>query len=90
MLSAAVSVTFRIAGRLPGRKVGRRCLVQTPGNRHGKKCVRSVTSGGAIMRDGQAGADHFLLSRRLAPGTYALTATPAGGVPEHVTFRILG
>lgn len=89
-LSAAATITFAITGRLPGRKVGGRCVARRPGDRHRKKCTRPVAIGAQIARHGQAGADHLLLSRRLVPGTYRLTATPAGGARQQVTFKILG
>jgi YVTN family beta-propeller protein len=87
-LSADAPVTFQITGRLPGRKVGRRCVAPRPGNRRRQKCVRTVKALTPIMRQGNAGADRFLLARKLGPGTYTLTATPAAGAPERVTFKI--
>lgn len=89
-LSAAAAVTFETTGRLSGREVGGRCVAPTPGNRHKGTCRRPMTSDGSIVRHDQAGADRFVLERKLAPGTYTTTATPTGGAGEHVTYRIVG
>ncbi len=42
-LSSAATVKFEITGRLPGRKVGGRCVAQTPVNRGHKRCTRQIT-----------------------------------------------
>jgi glucose/arabinose dehydrogenase len=89
-LSTATTVTFKIAGRLPGRRVAGRCVAQTTGNRHHEKCTRGITLHGASAQAGKAGANTLRLVRNLAPGSYTLTATPTGGVPQHVTFNIVG
>lgn len=50
---------------------------------------------GAITLRGRGGADQFTFQGRigghaLGAGTYRLTATPTGGTPKTVSFRILG
>lgn len=89
-LSAAATVTFKITGRLPGRKVGGRCVAQTPENGGRRRCTRRAMVHGSTVQKGNAGANHLVLSRKLAPGTYTLTATPTGGTAEQVTYRIVG
>jgi len=88
-LSAPAKVTFAITGRLPGRKVRGRCVAQTSGNRHQGRCTRPIHDG-SVVRQGQAGADRFVLTRKLVPGTYTLTAKPSGGAAERATFKIVG
>ncbi|HEX3737350.1 MAG TPA: beta-propeller fold lactonase family protein [Solirubrobacterales bacterium] len=89
-LSASASVTFKITGALPGRKVGHRCVARTPANAAHERCIRRITVHGSMTQKGKAGANRLVLARKLAPGGYTLTATPAGGAAEHVTFRIVG
>jgi glucose/arabinose dehydrogenase len=88
-LSIATTVTFRIVGRLRGRRIASRCVAQTAGNRNHQKCTRGITLRGPRPQAGRAGANTLLLTRRLAPGSYTLTATPTGGAPQHVTFKIV-
>ncbi len=88
-LSTAATVTFTIARRLRGRRLAGRCVAQTTANRHHKKCTRQLTLRGATTQAGKAGANTLLLARKLAPGIYTLTATPAGGGPQHITFKIV-
>jgi hypothetical protein len=50
---------------------------------------------GKIVKTGKAGANHFawngkIVGRALAPGTYELSATPAGGASKTATFKIVG
>jgi hypothetical protein len=88
-LSTATTVTFRIARRLRGRMVAGRCLAQTTRNRHHKKCTREITLRGATAEAGNAGANTLRLARKLAPGSYTLTATPSGGAPRRITFTVV-
>lgn len=46
-----------------------------------------------VVKSGQAGANHFvwkLSSHKLKAGRYKLTASPSGGAPQTVTFKIAG
>jgi glucose/arabinose dehydrogenase len=88
-LISATTVTFRIARRLRGRTVAGRCVAQTTGNRHHKKCTRQMTLRGATTQAAKAGGNTVLLGRKLAPGSYTLTVTLTGGVPHHITFKIV-
>jgi glucose/arabinose dehydrogenase len=88
-LSTTTTVTFRIAGRLRGRSFAGRCVAETARNRHHRKCTRGITLRGPIAQAGKAGANTLLLARRLAPGSYTFTATPTGGSPQRITFKIV-
>jgi glucose/arabinose dehydrogenase len=88
-LSTATTVTFRIAGLVPGRRLAGRCVAQTAANRHHKKCTRQITPREATTQVAKAGANTMLLRRKLAPGSYTLTATPTGGAPQHIPFKIV-
>jgi hypothetical protein len=88
-VSAASTVTFRLAHRTAGRRVKRRCVALTAKDRGAPHCTRSVRVPGQFTRTVGAGVHRARISRReLKPGTYQLTATPAGGTPHTTTFRI--
>jgi DNA-binding beta-propeller fold protein YncE len=88
-LSGAATVRLKITGRSAGRERGGRCVAEAPGNSGDKRCTRPTTVRQSTAT-GNTGANHLVVSRKLAPGEYTLTATPTGGAPEHVTFRIVG
>jgi hypothetical protein len=85
-LDRAASVRFTFRRKLPGRKLGRRCVKPTKGNRKARRCSRLVRVAGDFTRQSAAGVNAFRFSgrlrgRRLTPGRYLLLATPtAGGV----------
>jgi subtilisin-like proprotein convertase family protein len=43
---------------------------------------------GKLVQSGAAGSNKLRFKRRLAPGSYRLTATPAGGKPRSTSFRV--
>jgi DNA-binding beta-propeller fold protein YncE len=98
-LSAAASVTFVVTHAVPGRRqrvTGKiRCVAPTHRTAHAQICVRVLTIGN-FTQAGAAGANSFRFSgringARLPVGTgYALSATPSGGKPLSVKFRIKG
>ena len=98
-LSAAASVTFVVTHAVPGRRQrvnGKiRCVAPTHRTAHAQVCVRVLTVG-SFTQAGTAGANSFRFSgringARLPVGTgYALSATPSGGKPLSVKFRIKG
>jgi 6-phosphogluconolactonase (cycloisomerase 2 family) len=94
-LSQAATVTFSVAQDEPGRQVRRRCLTPTHRNRKDRRCTRLVNRPGRISKSAKTGANRFTFTgkiggHRLGPGTYVLTATPAGGRPAKTSFTITG
>jgi hypothetical protein len=92
-LSAAATVEFGVERRLPGRKVGMRCVKQTRANRAKKKCPLFKKLKGGFTHSGQAGQDIFKFSGRiagkgLAPGSYRLVGK-TGSVSKTASFRIV-
>ncbi len=84
-LDQAARVAFTFTKPAPGRKAGKRCVAQTPKNKHKRRCKRTVTAG-VLTFAAHAGTNKVrfqgLISKRkkLKPGTYKLlvTATAAG------------
>jgi alpha-tubulin suppressor-like RCC1 family protein len=86
MLNEQASLRFAFTRRVPGRRVGRRCVAQTGHNRHRAGCLRTVTVGALVFaahadRNTLAFQGRLTASRTLAPGRYRalLTATNAAG-----------
>ncbi len=85
-LDQAAQVTFTFTKAAPGRKVGKRCVVQTRKNKRKRRCKRTVIAGALPPLAAHAGANKVrfqgLISRRkkLKPGSYKLlvVATVAG------------
>jgi hypothetical protein len=75
-LTEAATVTMLLEKKLPGRRVGKRCVKPTPNNKTKKRCARfrqlATFAGG-----GSAGANSVPLpnGKKLKPGTYRLTLT---------------
>ena len=93
-LSAPDSVTFTLERKTSGRMVNGKCVTPTSKNKKHSGCTTLTAVRGSIDQTGKAGANSFTFTGRIAghrlqPGTYRLTATPAGGRPEHVSFAIL-
>ncbi|HEY1451317.1 MAG TPA: hypothetical protein VGF47_10215 [Solirubrobacteraceae bacterium] len=84
-LDQPAQVTFTFTKPAPGRKVGKRCVAQTPKNKRKRRCRRAVTAG-TLSFSGHSGTNKVrfqgLISRRkkLKPGSYKLlvTASTAG------------
>ncbi|MBV9607259.1 MAG: galactose mutarotase [Solirubrobacterales bacterium] len=94
-LSAGGSVTFTVHREVAGRKVNRSCVAPTRKNKRDKQCTRLIKLHGRLIKVGKAGANRFVWNgaiggRELGPGTYEITATPAGGSPQAATFTIVG
>jgi len=92
-LNLAVSVTFTLNLQASGRKVNGRCVKPTTKTRKYPRCSRLVGRGGNLTRRGKAGANSFIFGakisgRTLGPGSYQLTATPRGGTPKKVSFKL--
>jgi hypothetical protein len=86
LLSEAALVRISLARKLPGRRVGRRCVRPTRANRARRRCTRlrvvgvlAITSGQGRTRRRFSGR---VRGRKLAPGSYraALTATTTGAL----------
>jgi DNA-binding beta-propeller fold protein YncE len=94
-LSGAAAVTFTLKRNAAGRKVAGRCVKSTTKNKHKPKCTRLVTIHGQIVTTGKTGANSFTFNGKLGgeqlfPGTYQLTGTPTGGMPQTTTLKIRG
>jgi hypothetical protein len=73
---------------------GKRCVARGHGRKGGKRCTRAVLLKGSFKHVSGAGLNqmHFnarLSKRRLSPGRYRLTATPAGGRGVSVGFKVV-
>jgi hypothetical protein len=86
LLSEAARVRISLARKLPGRRVGRRCVRPTRANRARRRCTRlrvvgvlAITSGQGRTRRRFSGR---VRGRKLAPGPYraALTARTTGAL----------
>jgi len=94
-ISGAAAVTFTAHGSTPSREVKGKCVAPMIKNKREKKCKRPINVKGKLTETGTAGANSFAWNakiggRELAPGSYKLTATPAAGAFETVTFTIVG
>jgi hypothetical protein len=92
-LTAAGTMTFSLERRLPGRKLGKRCVAQTKSNRSKKRCSRFKQVNGGFTHSGQAGQNRFKFSGRigvkaLAPGSYRLTGRTSAAF-KTANFRIV-
>ncbi|MDE3069749.1 MAG: hypothetical protein KGJ43_03380, partial [Acidobacteriota bacterium] len=97
-LNVAARVTRSVAGRLAGRRSGKRCVPQGARNRHRPHCTLTRAAG-TLALTGHTGINRVLfdgrLSRtvRLRPGAYTLTvtATSSAGrsVPQRLSFTVL-
>jgi DNA-binding beta-propeller fold protein YncE len=93
-LNASAVVTITLKRQAPGRKVNGRCVKPTKKNSKHRKCMRLLGVPGKITLADKHGSDHFTFNgkigrHKLGPGTYQLLATPTGGKPKKVTFRIV-
>jgi len=75
-LSEAASASLLLEKKLPGRRVGKKCVPQTAKNKGNKRCSRFKAIGAAFAGPGAAGANQATLPvRKLAPGSYRVTIT---------------
>jgi hypothetical protein len=88
-LNVAATVTFTLERQVAGRKVGPRCVKPTSKNSKRRKCKRLVSMPGKVTRSGSTGVNSFIFAPHpLGPGSYVLIATPAGGKPQRVGFKL--
>ncbi len=99
-LTDVAAVRMKVQRRVPGRRVGGRCLRSTPALRSRERCRRFVARGRLIRRDLAAGTQRIAFSGRvggkaLKPGRYRLTALAVadGGdrsKPRRASFTVVG
>lgn len=92
-LNTAATVTFTLELKASGRTVGGSCVKPTNKNKRHKRCTRLEGLPGAITQTGKAGTNTFTFTgnfagHKLGPGTYVLTAAPAGGTSQQITFTL--
>jgi hypothetical protein len=96
-LNIPARITIRISRTASGRMVGGRCIKADARNRHYRRCTRWVAIPGALVENGNQGANRFTFNgwiggARLTAGTYLLSATPTAneqtGAPRRATFTI--
>jgi hypothetical protein len=93
-LSLAGGVDFTVERLTAGRRVGKRCVKQTPKNKGKKKCNLAKPLKGGFSEAGAAGQNRFKFTGRvrrkaLKPGRYRLAGS-AGGVVKRANFKIAG
>ena len=99
-LSEASRVTLAFKRRVPGRRVGGRCVKPKRSNRAARRCRRLVSVKQKVRVTSPSGsrsirfAGRLTRRKRLKPGPYQLTVTAtdaAGNVssPDRVKFRLL-
>jgi hypothetical protein len=86
-LSEAATVRFKLEKKLKGRKVGKKCVKQTPQNKTKKRCTRfkQISS---FSGPGKVGNNQVKLPKKLRPGNYRLTMT-ATDVAGNVTTKTI-
>jgi hypothetical protein len=92
------TLRFTIQRRLPGRKVGKRCVKPTRRNRAARRCTRYVSRRG-FNKPSKAGTNRYgfsgrLRGKKLAPGAYRMRAVAVDAeghksAPKYAPFRIL-
>ena len=93
-LSLSGKADFTVEQLTTGRRVGKKCVKQTPANKGKKKCDLAKPLKGGFSEAGAAGQNHFkftgrLGSKALKPGRYRLAGS-AGGVVKRANFKIVG
>lgn len=87
-LAEAATVSFLLEKKLPGRKVGKKCVAQTPKNKAKQRCARFKAVGKAFGGPGSPGQNQVALPKKPGPGAYRLTMTAtdaAGNVATSTT-----
>jgi hypothetical protein len=90
-LNVAARVSFVLQRKLPGAKVGGKCVRRTRKLSHRKACRRLVRIKKGVPKAfaAQGGANKRRWApRRLIPGGYKLSATPVGGETTGTGFRV--
>ncbi|HEX6460398.1 MAG TPA: FG-GAP repeat protein [Thermoleophilaceae bacterium] len=93
-LNEAARLTFTFSHRVPGRRVGRKCVKPTGKNRTRPRCKRTIVAGKFTL-SGHVGANRvrfqgrFSRSRRLKPGSYTLRVTARDSAGASARSRTL-
>ncbi len=98
-LNEQASVSFSFTRRVAGRKVGAKCVAQSPRNAKRKACRRTVTAG-TLSFTGHSATNRVVFqgrvsrSKKLTPGRYTLiiTASNSAGArsaPVSLSFTIV-
>jgi hypothetical protein len=93
-LSEAATVTFQLEKKTLGRRVGKKCVRQTPSNKTKKRCSKFKKIGASFNGPGKSGPNQVTLpnGKKLKPGTYRLTLTArdaAGNTAtQTTTFKV--
>jgi hypothetical protein len=76
-LSEGATVSFKLEKKVPGRKVGKKCVKQTASNKTKKRCSSFKQIGALFNGTGTAGANTVTLpnGKKLKAGKYRLTMT---------------
>jgi hypothetical protein len=99
MLNEQASVTLSFTQRVPGRKVGSKCIAKRGKNAKRSTCERTVTAG-SLSLIGHGGTNKVVFqgrisrSKKLKPGRYTLVivstnAAGASSVPVSLSFTIV-
>jgi hypothetical protein len=93
-INTAGNVKFTLRRQITGRKVNGKCVRLTNKNKNRRKCALLVGAG-QFIRIVKTGTSSFVVtgkfgSKKLIPGSYVLTATPAGGTSRTARFAITG
>lgn len=93
VLTAAATPSFSVERKGFGRKIGKACKKQTPGNRERKPCPIFKRLEGGFTHSGAAGANSFRFTGRiggkaLKPGAYRLVAR-TGASSARTAFTVV-
>jgi len=85
-LSEAATVKFKLEKKSKGRKVGKKCVKQTAGNKSKKACslFKQIAS---FTGPGNAGPNKASIPKKLGPGTYRLTMTATDALGNQTTQK---
>jgi hypothetical protein len=86
-LTEAATVSLLLEKKSPGRKVGKKCVKQTPKNKAKKRCSKFKPIGAAFAGGGQVGVNTVTLpnGKKLKPGSYRLTLTARDAAGNETT-----
>ena len=89
-LNETATVTLKLEKKSPGRKIGKKCVKQTPKNKEKKRCSRWKPVGKAFAGTGMAGANQVTLpnGKKLGRGSYKLTLTAIDAAGNQATKTI--